>query len=135
MLIKPPRVSAGFTLIHVLTSIGLLVTLLVTLAPLLNTTARMQRESGEKIQALWAIHGVLGKIRTGEISCPVETGQSQTHSLDRPMGALTDLTIQNTRKFHAGLSQITVSAEWTTLQGRQVTVSLTELMPGMEGRL
>ncbi len=135
MQIKRRRVSSGFSLIHVLTSIGLLVTLLVTLAPLLNTTARIQRESGERIQALWAIHGVLEKIRTREVSFPDETGKSQTHTLDLPVGPFCGLTIQNTRKFSAGMVQITVSADWTTLQGRHVTVSLTELIDRNAGRL
>jgi len=119
------RKNNGFSLLNVLTSIGLIMILLVTLIPLFSASARIQRETGERIQALWILHGVLEDIRIDHITAPVSGDKSVP--VEPPVGLVQSVLIHSTRHHLSGLREVRVSASWTTLQGRKVEVSLTEL--------
>lgn len=113
-------------MLNVLVSIGLLGVILATLLPTFTWTARMERASTERIQALWAAHGLLEELRM--VANPGETGRVLRWPLEG-FRAFREAEIRWEPGPAAGLLELEVAIAWTTLQGMPVRVALRELVP------
>ncbi|MCD4654920.1 hypothetical protein K8T06_13420 [bacterium] len=116
----------GFSMLSILFSIIIILALLGMTLPLYTANARIQRSATERMQALWIIHGVLVEIQESSIDLPVKFDNRVEYSLPNSFPGSGDLTILKEQTDFSGLVKVMVSLEWTSLQGRKLSESLSE---------
>mgnify|MGYP001590336290 FL=1 len=117
------RSEKGFSLLNIIFSIAVIVATIAATVPLYTACARMQRSATERIQVLWYLHGLMGQSRNQPF-----TTENQEFRLDETLGLTGQATVIESRMPDSRLVKVTVKASWTSLQGRELSETLSETM-------
>lgn len=118
--------ASGFSLLNVVMSVGLIVTLLVTLLPVYTANARLQRTATERIQVLWSLHGVLEQSRMGVL--PTKTGLLNPDTLATLFPGFVDSVEMTVTPVNPRAVRVELTVKWVSLQHRTLTETLAEII-------